>query len=144
MSAETQTNLILSVVIILLAFLARRGVLALVNRRVEDSELRYRWAKTSATVAFVVTSLILAQVWFTAIRSIGTFLGLLSAGLAIALKDLVADLAGWGFIMWRRPFDLGDRIQIGGFAGTWSTKASSSSRSWRSGTGWTQIRAQDG
>ncbi|MEM7415753.1 MAG: mechanosensitive ion channel family protein [Gemmatimonadota bacterium] len=116
-TAETQTNLILSVVIIFLAFLARRGVLALVNRRVEDSALRYRWAKTSATVAFVVTSLILAQVWFTAIRSIGTFLGLLSAGLAIALKDLVADLAGWAFIMWRRPFDLGDRVAIGGFAG---------------------------
>ena len=47
----------------------------------------------------------------------GTFLGLLSAGVAIALKDLVADLAGWIFIIWRRPFDLGDRIQIGNHAG---------------------------
>lgn len=114
---ETQTNLILSLVIVVLALLARRGVLALVNRQIEDSELRYRWAKVSGSVAFVITTLILAQVWFTAIRSIGTFLGLLSAGVAIALKDLVADLAGWGFIMWRRPFDLGDRVQIGGFAG---------------------------
>jgi len=45
------------------------------------------------------------------------FLGLLSAGLAIALKDLVADLAGWFFILWRKPFDLGDRIQVGAHAG---------------------------
>ena len=42
---------------------------------------------------------------------------MLSAGLAIALKDLVADLAGWFFIMWRRPFELGDRIEVAGLKG---------------------------
>jgi small-conductance mechanosensitive channel len=48
---------------------------------------------------------------------LATFLGLFSAGMAIALKDPVANLAGWGFIIWRRPFELGDRIQIGEYAG---------------------------
>lgn len=114
---DTQANLILSLFVILAIFLARRGVMVLVDRRIEDSGLRYRWAKTSANIAFGLGALILVQVWFTAIRSVGTFLGLLSAGLAIALKDLVADLAGWVFIMWRRPFDLGDRVQIGPHAG---------------------------
>ena len=103
--------------VLLLVFFVRRAVLAVVHGRTDDSELRYRWAKMSATVSFVVTALLLVQIWFTAIRSIGTFLGLLSAGLAIALKDIVTDLAGWVFIMWRRPFDLGDRIQIGPHAG---------------------------
>jgi len=42
---------------------------------------------------------------------------LLSAGLAIALKDLVSDFAGWLFIISRRPFSVGDRIQIGNHAG---------------------------
>jgi small-conductance mechanosensitive channel len=65
----------------------------------------------------VVALLILIQVWFTAIQSLGTFLGLLTAGLAIALKDLVADLAGWFFILWRRPFELGDRIEVAGRKG---------------------------
>jgi small-conductance mechanosensitive channel len=46
-----------------------------------------------------------------------TDLGLLSAGLAIALKDLIMNLAGWLFIIWRRPFEVGDRIQIGNHAG---------------------------
>ncbi|KPJ83044.1 MAG: hypothetical protein AMS19_05750 [Gemmatimonas sp. SG8_23] len=114
---DTQTNLILSALVLILVFVARRGILVLVHRRVSDSELRYRWAKSSATSAFVVAALLLTQIWFTAIPSMGTFLGLLSAGLAIALKDLVAGLAGWLFILWRRPFDLGDRIQIGPHAG---------------------------
>jgi small-conductance mechanosensitive channel len=114
---EIQTNTILSVLVVLGVFIGRRAVLALVNRRVEDQELRYRWAKASANVAFAIAALFLTQVWFTALRSVGTFLGLLSAGLAISLKDLVADLAGWAFIAWRRPFELGDRIQIGDHAG---------------------------
>ena len=117
LDAETQSNIVLSVVVVLFVFFIRRGILAIVHGRTDDSELRYRWGKMSANIGFVVTALLLIQIWFTAIRSIGTFLGLLSAGLAIALKDIVTDLAGWIFIMWRRPFDLGDRIQIGPHAG---------------------------
>jgi len=116
-SPETQTNLILSVLALLLILLARRGVLVLVHRHVEDSEARYRWAKGLGTGSFLAVVLLYTQIWFTAIPSIGTFLGLLSAGLAIALKDLVADLAGWAFIVSRRPFELGDRVQIGDHAG---------------------------
>ena len=114
---ETQRNIFLSVVVVAGLFFGRRAVIAFVNARVADSSIRYRWAKTSASVAFVLALVILFQIWFTAISSFGTFLGLLSAGLAIALRDLVANLAGWAFILWRRPFDLGDRIQIGQFAG---------------------------
>jgi small-conductance mechanosensitive channel len=40
-----------------------------------------------------------------------------SAGLAIAMKDPLVNVAGWFFILWRRPFDVGDRIQIGGHTG---------------------------
>lgn len=117
LTVEIQAKLLVSLLVVLLLVFGRRGLLRLVDRKVEDPAVRYRWAKTSSYVAFALGLLAVAQVWFTAIRSVGTFLGLLSAGLAIALKDLVADLAGWVFILWRRPFDLGDRIQIGGHAG---------------------------
>jgi small-conductance mechanosensitive channel len=40
-------------------------------------------------------------------------LGLVSAGLAIALQGPITNLAGWVFILWRRPFEVGDRVQIG-------------------------------
>lgn len=117
LDAETQTNIVLSILVVLFVFFVRRAILAIVHGRTDDSALLYKWAKTTANIGFVITALFFVQIWFTAIRSIGTFLGLLSAGLAIALKDLVADLAGWLFIMWRRPFDLGDRVQIGPHAG---------------------------
>ena len=117
LTGETQFEIFSTVVVVILLIVARRGVLALVGRHVEDTTTRYRWAKATTYVAFLIGALILFQIWFTAIRSLGTFLGLATAGLAIALKDLVADFAGWLFILWRRPFDLGDRIQVGEHAG---------------------------
>lgn len=44
-------------------------------------------------------------------------MGLLSAGLAIAFKDLLVNLVGWLFILIRKPLRLGDRIQIGEVSG---------------------------
>lgn len=114
---ETQAKIVLSALVILAVLFVRRGILAIVDRRIDDTELRYRWAKITGNVAFVVAVLFLVQIWFVAIQSLGTFLGLVSAGLAIALRDLVAGIAGWAFISWRRPFDVGDRVQIGPHAG---------------------------
>ena len=106
-----------SLFLVVAVYFLRRGLLAIVHRRVEDTEVRYRWAKVSSNVAFVIALLLLIQVWAQPLQNLGTFLGLVSAGLAIALRDLVADLAGWVFITWRKPFDVGDRIQIGEHAG---------------------------
>ncbi len=66
----TQANLALSFAVIVTLFFARRAVLALVNRRFEDSTLRYRWAKVVGRVAFMLTALILFLIWFTALRSL--------------------------------------------------------------------------
>jgi small-conductance mechanosensitive channel len=112
-----QWNLISSLVVILAIIILRRLVLSMVQRSTEDVRLRYRWQKTTSYVAFGVGLVLVASIWAGAIRSFGTFLGLVSAGLAIALKDLVVNLAGWGFIVWRRPFQLGDRIEIGDHMG---------------------------
>lgn len=114
---STRRNLVISVAVVVLLILARRAVMGFVHRNVDSQPIRYRWSNATAYGAFVIGGLVLLQVWFTAIQSLGTFLGLLSAGLAIALKDLVADLAGWFFILWRRPFELGDRIEVAGHKG---------------------------
>jgi small-conductance mechanosensitive channel len=117
LSLASQGKIFTSLVAVLSVYLLRRIVLGVVDRKVDDSRLIYQWSKGSSQVAFVAALILVAMIWLEAIQSLGTFLGLLSAGIAIALKDLVASLAGWVFIMWRRPFQLGDRVQIGAIAG---------------------------
>jgi small-conductance mechanosensitive channel len=92
-------------------------ILKWVWRRTENLRVRYQWRRISNYAVFVLAVLLLGRVWFEEFQSVATFLGLLTAGLAIALKDPLVNVAGWMFILWRRPFDVGDRIQIGIHAG---------------------------
>jgi small-conductance mechanosensitive channel len=117
LSLATQRRLLWSAAVLLLLWLTQRIILAVVNRRTEDVRVRYRWKKLSQYVAAVVAVLALGWIWFEGFRSMAAYLGILSAGLAIALKELVANLVGWVFILWRRPFEVGDRIQIGEVSG---------------------------
>ncbi|MFC1660135.1 mechanosensitive ion channel family protein [Gemmatimonadota bacterium] len=116
-SPGTQIKILLSVLAVVLVYAMKRVVMRVVEGRVDDPKLLYQWSKTSSYLAFFLTFLMVGTVWIEGVRHLSTFLGLLSAGLAIALKDLVASLAGWIFILWRRPFQLGDRIQLAGHAG---------------------------
>jgi small-conductance mechanosensitive channel len=114
---ETQNKLLASAVIILLVWLTHVVIVRLINHRIEAVQLRYHWRKTVTYVAVTLAVLLVGRLWLPGIQSMITFLGILSAGLAIALQRPITDLAGWIFIVWRRPFQVGDRIQVGPHAG---------------------------
>ena len=116
LSGDFQFKVVLSALGVLAVVLLRRLVLHVVHKRPHEPRLRYRWGKQSSYVAAALTAVMLVNIWLDGLK-LGTFLGLLTAGLAIALRDLIANLAGWIFIVWRRPFELGDRVQIGSEAG---------------------------
>ncbi len=117
LGVDAQIKVLLSVLAVVAVWFLRRLVVSIVERRVDDPRVRYQWSKVTAYVAFALGVLFVTQIWLEALRQLGTFLGLLSAGLAIALRDPVSNLAGWAFILWRDPFELGDRIQIGTHTG---------------------------
>ena len=110
---ETQSKVLLSVLSVGGLWLARRLIMRVVASKLDDPRVRYHWGKATAYVAYAIGVLLLSQIWLASIQNLGTFLGLLTAGLAIALKDLVSNLAGWLFILMRHPFKVGDRIEIG-------------------------------
>jgi small-conductance mechanosensitive channel len=117
MGPEVQDNVLFSALAVVLIYGTRQLALRVVHRRIEDPKLVYQWSKSSSYVALILSVFVVGTIWLEGLRSLGTFLGLLTAGIAIALKDVVASMAGWVFILWRRPFQLGDRIQIGTRAG---------------------------
>ncbi len=114
---ETTQRLFATAAAILAVILIRALILRVINRNVEDARALYRWRKAISYIAFGIALAIAMRVWFPGLRGVSTFLGLLSAGLAIALRDPIVNLAGWAFILWRKPFEVGDRIQIGDHAG---------------------------
>lgn len=116
-SPSLTVQLVETLIIILVLWGIRIFAVRLLQKNVESKKTVYKWRKNITYITFFIGVLILGQVWFSALGQLGTFLGLLSAGIAIALKDPVTDIAAWLFLMWRKPFDIGDRIQVGNAKG---------------------------
>lgn len=116
-SPSLTVQIVETLVIILVLWGIRIFAVRLLQRNVENKKTVYKWRKNITYITFFIGALILGQVWFSALGQLGTFLGLLSAGIAIALKDPVTDIAAWLFLIWRKPFDIGDRIQVGNVKG---------------------------
>ena len=115
--SQVLDKLIGSVAVLVIVLLLRYLLLMLVYRNIKDVKRRYHWRKGTTYFFTLLAILVLGRVWVSGFRSAATFLGIFAAGIAIALQDLLSNIAGWAFIMWRRPFDVGDRIEISGHAG---------------------------
>jgi small-conductance mechanosensitive channel len=115
---EVRWNIYKTVLIILILWLIKKGAYKLIGiGKEKDLKRVYHWRKTIQYSIVFIGLLLIGNIWISNFQSITTFLGLLSAGIAIALKDIFVNIAGWIFIYWKKPFDVGDRIQIGEFKG---------------------------
>lgn len=110
---EYRSELVLTLILVGVFLVLRKVSAYFLNLKVKDSKRKYKLQKLNTYFYYSLLFLILGGLWLKAGKSLATFLGLFSAGLAIALKDTLANLAGWLFILWRKPFQVGDRIQIG-------------------------------
>ncbi len=114
---DIRNNLIASVVGLVLVSALRMGATRLINQQIDDPRLRYAWRKWISYFCYGLYGFALVVMWVPDMRGLSTFLGLFSAGLAVVLRDPLVNLVGWLFILWRQPFQMGDRIQVGHHSG---------------------------
>ncbi|MBW2379055.1 MAG: mechanosensitive ion channel, partial [Deltaproteobacteria bacterium] len=117
MMPDTQAKVLKSLVVVLFFLLVRSAVMRIMLRNVTDVRQRYSWSRGVTSTIAILIVIFLGVIWFAGLERIATFAGILGAGLAVALHDTIANIAGFLFIMLRRPFEVGDRIEIGGVAG---------------------------
>lgn len=114
----TRHRIIQTVLIVLVLWILNKlATRVFAHGSVEEIRKQYHWRKTIEYTLFTIGALVLANLWISNFQFIVTFLGILSAGIAIALKEVFMNIAGWAFIYIRKPFDVGDRIQIGDVKG---------------------------
>ncbi len=105
-------GLIESVAVVVVCLVVRGLILRFVHGRVEDSRAYYTWRKGTQYIFMVLGLVLITSIWFQGTGDVATFFGLLSAGVAVALRDPLANIVGWIYIMWQRPFGVGDRVEI--------------------------------
>ena len=116
-SHALQTKILESLVVVLALSILHFVLVRVIVPRIHDIYVRYRIRKTAGYILVLIGILVVGRVWIRGFQAMVTYLGLLSAGVAIALRDPLVNLAAWVFIIWRRPFEVGDRIQLGNNAG---------------------------
>jgi len=112
-----QEKIVYTITILIVLSIIRFTIIRIVWRRTEEAKVRYLWKRALSYILPLLGIILIGALWINAFGQVGTYIGLLSAGLAIALKDPLTNMAGWGFILVRKPFTVGDRIQIGNHAG---------------------------
>jgi len=117
MGTDMQTRVLLTLASIAGLWVARRVAGRVLKRRVQDPKSLFLWRRTASYIAVITGLVMLARIWFHSFSGLATFLGLASAGIAIALREIIANIAGWFYIILRRPFVLGDRIEVAGVRG---------------------------
>ena len=110
-------RVIVVVLILAAAYVLYRIVDKQIRGHVADPEKRLRYRKRVAYTVAIVILVVLAVVFFERLRGIGTFVGFIGAGLAIALREYLAAFLAWFYIVGQRNVSLGSRIEVGGVRG---------------------------
>ncbi len=114
---SAQKKIFYSLVVIVVLWLVRFGVSRFVFRKSRSIKGSYTWNNAIKNTYYVLLIVIISAIWIDRFDSVATYFGLLSAGLAIALQSPIVNLAGWLFLIVRKPFAIGDRIEVDGNAG---------------------------
>jgi small-conductance mechanosensitive channel len=86
-------------------------------RYVHDFRRRYQFLLLRRILLWFVIAITVAFALATEIGSLATFAGLITAGIAVALQNVILAVAGYFFLIGRYGVRVGDRVQISGITG---------------------------
>ncbi len=121
-NAENGRKLLLSVIfvgVVLLSSLILRALVGLLLGRTDHATVQTKfWTRQGVSLLAAFVLIIgLLSIWFNDPTRLATAFGLMSAGLAFALQQVVTAIAGYFVILRGSTFTVGDRISMGGVRG---------------------------
>lgn len=93
------------------------GLKKLLYKLIGNPQVYYKAKKSTSYIVTTIVFILVGRIWFEGVQSFMTFVGLFSAALAIVMKDVILNIAGWIYIIFKSPFRVGDRVEIDGVAG---------------------------
>ncbi len=110
---------VIFVAVVLVSSVTLRALVGLVLGRTDHATVQTKfWTRQGVSLfAAFVLILGLLSIWFNDPTRLTTAFGLVSAGLAFALQQVVTAIAGYFVILRGSTFTVGDRISMGGVRG---------------------------
>lgn len=86
-------------------------------RWIKMPKVRFMVSKTTGYVTYAIAIIITLSIWIEQAQSLLFAVGMIGAGIAIALQKPITNLVGFIVLLAKRPYEPGDRIEIDGEAG---------------------------
>lgn len=87
------------------------------SQYIESSEVRYRTRKFVKFLGFLLIVFIVSVLFSDKLGGMTVALGVAGAGVAFALQEVIASIAGWVAVSFGNFYKVGDRVQLGGIMG---------------------------
>ncbi len=105
------------VMIIAAVFAAGEAWRRAILRYIQETRRRYQFLLFRKIVIWTAVGAIIAFTLAAELGSVATFAGLLTAGVAVALQNVILSVAGYFFLIGKYGIRVGDRVQIAGVTG---------------------------
>ncbi|HSA93896.1 MAG TPA: mechanosensitive ion channel domain-containing protein [Terriglobales bacterium] len=113
----TVGKLVSALVGIALVYAVVRFLQRSVSRYVQESETRYRARKFISFLGYAAGILLLTGIFSERFGQLTVAFGVAGAGIAFALQEVIASIAGWVALSFGGFYRPGDRVQLGGIRG---------------------------
>ena len=87
------------------------------KRSISSNDHRYQIRKMVNIIGYVLAIFVLSIVFSDKLSSLTVAFGVAGAGIAFALQEVIASIAGWVAVSFGHFYRTGDRVQLGGIMG---------------------------
>lgn len=106
-----------SLAIFLVIYILRLIVSKILDHAMEDDKKKHKIMAVSRFITVIICAYLILYVWFSRAKSVGLIIGIALSLLFLALKDLIIDIFAFIYISVRKPFTVGDLIEVDGVRG---------------------------
>ena len=110
-------KVLISVGLLLLNFILIRIMSRILFKTIKTNSVYYTTRKRLSYFNTGILLIVVILIWSESKLDLATYVGFISAGIAISLRELFTNMAAWLIIVFQKPFEVGDRITVNGIIG---------------------------
>ncbi|SKC65214.1 mechanosensitive ion channel family protein [Maledivibacter halophilus] len=108
------SKILITVILLSIWWLIRKLINKIIEEKIDKVKKIHKAKKKASIITTALIIFLLCLLW---VKDFTQFIAILSAGLSITLKEPIENIFGYFFILLKKPFKEGDRIEINGVSG---------------------------
>lgn len=110
-------KLLTSLGLLLLNVLLIQMMSKILFKTIKNNSVYYTTRKRLYYFNTVILLVVIVLIWSESKLDLATYVGFISAGIAISLRELFTNMAAWLILLFQKPYEVGDRITVNEIVG---------------------------